>query len=55
MIKMIHCPECGEPIEHEGSEIEKWPYGAKYEIFCNFCNLKIIVLEDSDGGQSLSY
>jgi len=52
---MIKCPECGNPIEHEGTELEIWPFGARYEIFCNFCNLKIKVFEDSDGGQLLSY
>lgn len=55
MIKMIRCPDCGNLIEYEGSKLEIWAFGAKYEVICNYCNLKITVLEDSDGGQSLSY
>ncbi|WP_156769212.1 hypothetical protein [Methanococcus vannielii] len=52
---MIKCPVCGTWIEHEGTKLEKWPLGARYEVFCNFCKLKITIFEDEDGGKRLSY
>lgn len=52
---MIKCPDCGNWIENEGSELKTWPFGVYYETFCNFCKLKITIFEDEDGGKRLSY
>jgi len=48
---MIVCPECGELIENDGSELEIWAFGGTYEVTCSLCDTVLKVMEDGDGGQ----
>lgn len=38
-INTVYCPSCGKSTQFKDDKI---PYGAKYEVVCGFCGMKIV-------------